>query len=65
MTLQFAAWIRYMFKNLSTSTKLFILCATFVVPIVVATYELFAEKQSAIDFTNKEISGVRQPHFLY
>jgi C4-dicarboxylate-specific signal transduction histidine kinase len=50
----------YMFKNLSTSTKLFILCTTFVVPIVVATYELFAEKQSAIDFTNKEISGVRQ-----
>jgi hypothetical protein len=49
-----------MFKNLSTSTKLFILCATFVVPMVVATYELFAEKQSAIDFTNKEISGVRQ-----
>jgi signal transduction histidine kinase len=49
-----------MFKNLSTSTKLFILCATFVVPIVVATYELFAEKQSAIDVTKKQIAGVRQ-----
>jgi signal transduction histidine kinase len=49
-----------MFKNLSTSTKLFILCATFLVPIVVATYELFTAKQSAIDFARKEITGVRQ-----
>jgi PAS domain S-box-containing protein len=44
---------------LSTSTKLFILCSTFIVAIVVAIYGLVAEKQIAIEFARKELVGVR------
>ena len=47
-----------MFKNLSTSTKLFILCSAFIVAIVVAIYSLVAEKQIAIEFARKELVGV-------
>src|SRR5215472_8219006 len=39
-----------MFRNLSTSTKLFILCSMFIVAIVVAIY---------IQFARKELVGVR------
>jgi len=48
-----------MFRNLSTSTKLFILCCTFIVAIAVAIYSLVAEKQIAIEFARKELAGVR------
>jgi len=48
-----------MFRNLSTSTKLFILCSTFIVAIGVAIYGLVAEKQIAIEFARKELVGVR------
>jgi two-component system sensor histidine kinase/response regulator len=48
-----------MFRNLSTSTKLFILCSTFIVAIAVAIYSLVAEKQIAIEFARKELAGVR------
>jgi PAS domain S-box-containing protein len=48
-----------MFRNLSTSTKLFILCSTFIVAIVVAIYSLVAEKEIAIEFARKELVGVR------
>jgi PAS domain S-box-containing protein len=47
-----------MFRNLSTSTKLFILCGTFIVAIAVAIYSLVAEKQIAIEFARKELVGV-------
>jgi PAS domain S-box-containing protein len=48
-----------MFRNLSTSTKLFILCSTFIVAIAVGIYSLVAEKQIAIEFARKELVGVR------
>src|SRR6476620_1351779 len=48
-----------MFRNLGTSTKLVILCSTFIVAIVVAIYSLVVEKQIAIDFARKELFGVR------
>jgi PAS domain S-box-containing protein len=48
-----------MFRNLSTSTKLFILCSMFIVAIVVAIYSLVAEKEIAIQFARKELVGVR------
>jgi hypothetical protein len=48
-----------MFRNLSTSTKLFILCSMFLIAIVVAIYSLVAEKEIAIQFAQKELVGVR------
>jgi PAS domain S-box-containing protein len=50
-----------MFRNLSTSTKLFALCTAFLIAIGVAIYALVAEKQIAIDFARKEVVGV---HYL-
>ena len=47
-----------MFRNLGTSTKLFILCSTFIVAIAVAIYSLVIEKQIAIDFARKELVGL-------
>jgi len=48
-----------MFKNLRTSTKLFVLCTMFILAIGVTTYELVAEKQIAIDFARRELAGTR------
>ncbi len=48
-----------MFRNLSTSTKLFILCSAFIVAIAVGIYSLVAEKEIAIEFARKELIGVR------
>jgi PAS domain S-box-containing protein len=48
-----------MFRNLSTSTKLFVLCGTFIVAIAVAIYAIVAEKRIAIEFARKELVGVR------
>ena len=48
-----------MFKNLRTSTKLFVLCTMFILAIAVTTYELVAEKQIAIDFARRELAGTR------
>jgi PAS domain S-box-containing protein len=48
-----------MFRNLSTSTKLFILCSSFIIAIAVGIYSLVAEKQIAIEFARKELVGVR------
>jgi signal transduction histidine kinase len=48
-----------MFKNLRTSTKLLILCSTFLVSIGVTIYGLATEKQIAIDFARKELVGSR------
>ena len=46
-----------MFKNLRTSTKLILLCAMFIISLVVTTYSLVAEKQIAITFARKELIG--------
>jgi signal transduction histidine kinase len=46
-----------MFKNLSTSTKLFILCGMFIAALCVTTYSLIVEKQIAIEFAGKELVG--------
>ena len=57
-----------MLKDISTRRKLFLLCAAFVVAIAVAIYISIAEKQIAIDFTNKELDGARhiqQFHEVY
>ena len=48
-----------MFRNLRTSTKLFLLCGAFVVSIIVVTYGLIAEKRIAIEFVRKELVGLR------
>ena len=48
-----------MFKNLPTGTKLFILCATFLISIAVPIYGLVTEKRVAIDFSRKELLGSR------
>jgi hypothetical protein len=48
-----------MLRDISTRRKLFLLCAAFVVAIAVAIYISIAEKQIAIDFTNKELDGAR------
>ena len=51
-----------MFRNLSTSTKLFaVVHAHSSIAIGVAIYALVAEKQIAIDFARKEVVGV---HYL-
>ena len=46
-----------MFKHLRTSTKLFILCTTFLASVGVPVYGLVAEKQIAIAFARKEQAG--------
>jgi signal transduction histidine kinase len=48
-----------MFKNLSTSTKLIILCGMFILSISVTTASLVAEHRIAIDFARKELIGDR------
>ncbi|MET0481848.1 MAG: ATP-binding protein [Aestuariivirgaceae bacterium] len=48
-----------MFRNLSTSTKLALLCGTFVIAIAIAIYSLVAEKAIAIEFARKELVGTR------
>src|SRR5262245_36283396 len=47
------------FRNLSTSTKLALLCGTFVIAIAIAIYGLVAEKAIAIEFARKELVGTR------
>jgi len=47
------------FRNLRTSTKLFLLCGVFLVSIFVASYGLVAEKLIAIEFVRKELVGTR------
>jgi signal transduction histidine kinase len=47
------------FKNLRTSTKLFLLCGMFVGSIILATYSLIEEKQIAIEFVRKELVGAQ------
>ena len=47
-----------MFRNLSTSTKLILLCGAFIVAIAVAIYTLVAGQQVAIEFSKKELTGV-------
>jgi signal transduction histidine kinase len=51
--------VPFMFKNLRTSTKLLLLCGTFVISIAVTTAALVAEKQIAIAFARKELVGSR------
>src|SRR5215469_5553229 len=48
-----------MFANLRVSTKLLILCTTFIISIAATIYGLFAEKQIAIEFARKELIGSR------
>jgi signal transduction histidine kinase len=48
-----------MFRNLRTSTKLLVLCGTFLVSIGVPVYALVTEKHLAIDFARKELAGSR------
>src|SRR5512143_1753564 len=47
-----------MFRNLSTSTKLIVLCGAFIIAIAVAIYTLVAAQQIAIEFAKKELVGV-------
>src|SRR5436190_21977182 len=47
------------FRNLRTSTKLFLLCGLFLVSIFIATYGLVAEKLIAIEFVRKELVGAQ------
>jgi C4-dicarboxylate-specific signal transduction histidine kinase len=47
------------FKNLPTSVKLLVLCATFIISAGVPIYELVREKHIAIDFARKELVGSR------
>jgi signal transduction histidine kinase len=47
------------FKNLRTSTKLFLLYGMFVGAIILATYSLVEEKQIAIGFVRKELVGTQ------
>jgi hypothetical protein len=46
-----------MFKNLRTSTKLFVLCSVFMISIGVTTLASSPKKQLAIDFARKELIG--------
>jgi len=48
-----------MFKNLSTGTKLLILCIAFVISVAVPVYALVVERQIAIDTARKELVGSR------
>lgn len=48
-----------MFKDLRTSTKLFLLCGAFVGSIILATYSLIQEKQIALEFVRKELVGTQ------
>lgn len=48
-----------MFRNLNTSTKLLVLCGIFIVTLAVTAYSLVMEKQIAVDFTKKEVTGNR------
>src|SRR5262245_23207608 len=48
-----------MFKNLSTSTKLLILCGAFTFSVGIPVYALVAEKWIAIAFARKELVGSR------
>jgi signal transduction histidine kinase len=48
-----------MFRNLSTGTKLLILCGAFIVSIAIPIYGLVAEKQIAIEFAHNELVGNR------
>ena len=48
-----------MFKDLRTSTKLFILCGMFMIAIGVTTYGLVREKLIAIEFARKELIGTK------
>jgi signal transduction histidine kinase len=48
-----------MFKNLRTSTKLLVLCCTFLISIGVPVYALVTEMRIAIDFARKELAGSR------
>ena len=48
-----------MFKNLRTSTKLLLLCCMFGISVVVTTTALVVEKQIAIAFARKELTGTR------
>jgi hypothetical protein len=49
------------FRDLSTSTKLFLLCSAFIIAIGVAIYALVAQQRIAIEFARKEVVGV---HYL-
>ena len=53
-----------LFKNLSTSTKLLILCGTFIVAVAAAIYSLVAEKQIAIEFARKALMSEVRPTFV-
>jgi hypothetical protein len=46
-----------MFRNLSTSSKLLILCGLFGISLAVTTYSLVLEKRIAIQFAQKELVG--------
>src|SRR5262245_48337424 len=46
-----------MFRNLSTSTKLLVLCGLFALSLAVTAYSLVAEKKATIQFARKELIG--------
>ena len=48
-----------MFRNLSTSTKLLLLCGLFVLSLAVTAYSLVTAQQIAIQFARKELVGSR------
>jgi PAS domain S-box-containing protein len=47
------------FRNLSTGTKLLILCLTFIVAIAVPIYGLVQDRLASVDFVNKQLVGSR------
>jgi PAS domain S-box-containing protein len=48
-----------MFRNLSTGTKLLILCLTFLVAIAVPIYGLVQDRLASVDFVNRQLAGSR------
>jgi len=46
-----------MFTSLRTGTKLIVLCALFIICVAVTTYSLVVEKEIAIAFARKELTG--------
>jgi PAS domain S-box-containing protein len=47
------------FRNLSTGTKLVILCLTFLVAIAVPIYGLIQDRLASVDFVNEQLVGSR------
>src|SRR5262245_9791001 len=45
------------FRNLSTGSKLLILCLTFTIAIAVPIYGLVQDRLASVDFVNRQLAG--------